>query len=389
MIAWAGALRFEAGLVDGLDAPARALAARPRRREGAARRRGQGVNDRRRRRRRRGTALAAGRRRRGERLDLGARARGRRGDQARPRTALSCRGLKLEPGDPRDRRSRRDWPVRRLPRRHPGQHLRAVAAGLPARGGRWCSAPRGSRRQRAADARGRRRGAAGPRRSRCFPGRPSRMVAAGLPTAVTLAAGDRALGERLIARLARPAFRPYYSDDIAGAEVGGAVKNVLAIACGVVEGRGLGQNARAALISRGFAEMTRFGLAKARAPRRWPAWPASATSCSPARRPARAISASARASARARPGRPARRPAHRRRGRLHRAGAEARRRGARRRHADRRRGLRALLAGQASVDEVVDRPSSRPSAARPRAADWRPVRCAQKSQQIPLFSQSP
>jgi glycerol-3-phosphate dehydrogenase (NAD(P)+) len=91
-------------------------------------------------------------------------------------------------------------------------------------------------------------------------------VAAGLPTAVTLAAEDRALGERLIARIARPAFRPYYSDDVAGAEVGGAVKNVLAIACGVVDGKGLGQNARAALISRGFAEMTRFGLAKSARP---------------------------------------------------------------------------------------------------------------------------
>jgi glycerol-3-phosphate dehydrogenase (NAD(P)+) len=87
-------------------------------------------------------------------------------------------------------------------------------------------------------------------------------VAAGLPTAVTLAVEDRALGERLVARIARPAFRPYLSDDIAGAEIGGAVKNVLAIACGVVEGRRLGLNARAALISRGFAEMTRFGLAK-------------------------------------------------------------------------------------------------------------------------------
>ncbi len=91
-------------------------------------------------------------------------------------------------------------------------------------------------------------------------------VAAGLPTAVTLAAEDRALGERLIARIARPSFRPYLSDDIAGAEVGGAVKNVLAIACGVVEGRRLGQNARAALISRGFAEMTRFGLARGARP---------------------------------------------------------------------------------------------------------------------------
>ena len=87
-------------------------------------------------------------------------------------------------------------------------------------------------------------------------------VAAGLPTAVTLAVEDRALGERLMARIARPFFRPYLSDDVAGAEVGGAVKNVLAIACGVVEGRKLGLNARAALISRGFAEMTRFGLAK-------------------------------------------------------------------------------------------------------------------------------
>lgn len=87
-------------------------------------------------------------------------------------------------------------------------------------------------------------------------------VAAGLPAAVTLAIEDQALGAALVARLARPAFRPYLSDDIAGAEVGGAVKNVLAIACGVVDGRKLGLNARAALISRGFAEMTRFGLAK-------------------------------------------------------------------------------------------------------------------------------
>lgn len=87
-------------------------------------------------------------------------------------------------------------------------------------------------------------------------------VAAGLPTAVTLAAADQALGQALAQRLAAPHFRPYLSDDVIGAEVGGAVKNVLAIACGVVEGRLLGQNARAALISRGFAEMTRFGLAK-------------------------------------------------------------------------------------------------------------------------------
>jgi glycerol-3-phosphate dehydrogenase (NAD(P)+) len=87
-------------------------------------------------------------------------------------------------------------------------------------------------------------------------------VAAGQPTAVTLACADEALGTALVERLARPAFRPYASTDVIGAEIGGAVKNVLAIACGVVEGAGLGQNARAALIARGFAEMTRFGLAK-------------------------------------------------------------------------------------------------------------------------------
>jgi len=86
-------------------------------------------------------------------------------------------------------------------------------------------------------------------------------VARGLPTAVTLAAEDPALAEQLRERLGSPAFRIYVSDDVAGAEIGGAVKNVLAIACGVVEGKGLGQNARAALIGRGFAEMTRFGLA--------------------------------------------------------------------------------------------------------------------------------
>jgi glycerol-3-phosphate dehydrogenase (NAD(P)+) len=87
-------------------------------------------------------------------------------------------------------------------------------------------------------------------------------VAAGLPAAVTLAVEDEAVGEGLRARLARPWFRPYLSSDVIGAEIGGAVKNVLAIACGVVEGRRLGLNARAALISRGFAEMTRFGLAR-------------------------------------------------------------------------------------------------------------------------------
>jgi glycerol-3-phosphate dehydrogenase (NAD(P)+) len=86
-------------------------------------------------------------------------------------------------------------------------------------------------------------------------------VARGQPTAVTLACENRAQWERIAPQIARPAFRPYFTTDITGAEIGGAVKNVLAIACGVVEGLGLGQNARAALIARGFAEMTRFGLA--------------------------------------------------------------------------------------------------------------------------------
>lgn len=87
-------------------------------------------------------------------------------------------------------------------------------------------------------------------------------VAAGLPTAITLACGGgRTQWDRLSPAIARPSFRPYYSDDVAGAEVGGSVKNVLAIACGVVEGLGLGQNARNALVARGFAEMGRFGEA--------------------------------------------------------------------------------------------------------------------------------
>ena len=88
-------------------------------------------------------------------------------------------------------------------------------------------------------------------------------VAAGLPTAVTLAcSGGEEQWARLAPLIARPTLRPYYTDDVTGAEIGGAVKNVLAIACGVVEGLGLGQNARAALIARGYAEMVRFGLAK-------------------------------------------------------------------------------------------------------------------------------
>ena len=86
-------------------------------------------------------------------------------------------------------------------------------------------------------------------------------VAQGLPTAVTLACADQALGAKLAALFARASFRPYLGGDIIGVELGGAVKNVLAIAAGIVAGRSLGESARAALIARGLAEMTRFGTA--------------------------------------------------------------------------------------------------------------------------------
>ncbi|OQW46562.1 MAG: glycerol-3-phosphate dehydrogenase [Proteobacteria bacterium SG_bin6] len=90
----------------------------------------------------------------------------------------------------------------------------------------------------------------------------AREVAAGKPTALTLACADPNLRTALVARLAGDALRLYGSSDVIGAEIGGAVKNVLAIACGVVAGAGLGENARAATIARGFAEMVRFGLAR-------------------------------------------------------------------------------------------------------------------------------
>jgi glycerol-3-phosphate dehydrogenase (NAD(P)+) len=86
-------------------------------------------------------------------------------------------------------------------------------------------------------------------------------VAIGLPTAVTLACADPVLGAKLVELIGISTFRPYLADDLVGAEIGGAVKNVLAIACGMAEGQGLGESARAALITRGFAEMTRLGVA--------------------------------------------------------------------------------------------------------------------------------
>ncbi len=86
-------------------------------------------------------------------------------------------------------------------------------------------------------------------------------VARGMPTAVTLAAADGKLAEKLAQAVGSASFRPYHSSDIRGVEIGGAAKNVLAIAAGVVTGRNLGASASAALTTRGFAELMRFGKA--------------------------------------------------------------------------------------------------------------------------------
>ena len=86
-------------------------------------------------------------------------------------------------------------------------------------------------------------------------------VARGKPTAVTLAAADGKIAQALAQAIASASFRPYHSTDVRGVEIGGAAKNVLAIAAGIVTGRGLGASAAAALTTRGFAELMRFGKA--------------------------------------------------------------------------------------------------------------------------------
>jgi glycerol-3-phosphate dehydrogenase (NAD(P)+) len=93
----------------------------------------------------------------------------------------------------------------------------------------------------------------------------ARDVAKGLPTAVTIAARTE-IASRLALTLGRPSFRPYVSEDLTGVALGGAAKNVYAIACGMVEGLGLGESARAATMSRGFAELLRLGMALAARP---------------------------------------------------------------------------------------------------------------------------
>src|SRR5471030_3233124 len=86
-------------------------------------------------------------------------------------------------------------------------------------------------------------------------------VARGLPTAVTLAATDAKLAGALAQSMASASFRPYHTTDVRGVEIGGAIKNVLAIASGIVTGLGLGASASAALTTRGFAELVRLGKA--------------------------------------------------------------------------------------------------------------------------------
>ena len=191
-----------------------------------------------------GTALAQVAAAEGEEVLLWAReARSRRGGQRRARKQRSssrawrCATSIRATGDLGGARR-----LRRLSRRHArAAFARRCSAGFAARASRSSCAPRASRT---------RTGLLMHEVARQLqPASPiavlsgptfAHEVAAGLPTAVTLAVEDRALGERLVARIARPSFRPYLSDDVAGAEVGGAVKNVLAIACGVVEGAGSG-----------------------------------------------------------------------------------------------------------------------------------------------------
>ncbi|MCX8255105.1 Glycerol-3-phosphate dehydrogenase [NAD(P)+] [Beijerinckiaceae bacterium RH AL1] len=91
-------------------------------------------------------------------------------------------------------------------------------------------------------------------------------VARGKPTAVTLAAQDTARAKMLAMALAAPWFRLYHSSDLRGVEIGGATKNVLAIACGIAAGKAFGASAGAALIARGFAELSRFGMANGARP---------------------------------------------------------------------------------------------------------------------------
>ena len=208
-----------------------------------------------------GTALAIQAARAGNSVTLvGARSGPRRGDRRQPGEPAPARRAPARPDRgvvriARRGRSRRCW---RCPR-----STCAACWGASRPGSRhWWSAPR---------AWSRRRCACRWRSSRELrPGTPAAVltgpnfaheIAAGLPAAAVVAAGDAGLREAVAALLGTPSFRLYGNDDPIGAQVGGAAKNVIAIAAGAVIGAGLGENARAALITRGLAELARLAVA--------------------------------------------------------------------------------------------------------------------------------
>jgi len=141
----------------------------------------------------------------------------------------------------------------------PAQTVRGFVAGLPKSGAPLVLCAKGIEKQ-SGKLLGEVLAEAAPNAPRAILSGPSfaREVAMGLPTAITIAA-ENGLAARLQASLSTPVFRPYASDDLVGVALGGAAKNVYAIACGVVEGLGLGENARAALLARSFAELARLG----------------------------------------------------------------------------------------------------------------------------------
>ena len=117
----------------------------------------------------------------------------------------------------------------------------------------------------------------------CCPARASRAeVARGLPTAVLAASAEETAAAAVQEHFRGPGLRLYANDDVAGVEIGGALKNVIAIAAGVVEGLRLGHNALAALITRGLAEISRWRAPRVAIGRRSPGSADSGTWCSPA-----------------------------------------------------------------------------------------------------------
>ena len=121
----------------------------------------------------------------------------------------------------------------------------------------------------------------------------AKEVAKGDPTAITIASSDRELAAIVQSEFSDPRFRVYTNDDVVGVELGGALKNIIAIAAGVLSGLDLGHNTVAALITRGLAEMTRLVVACGGRPKPWPDWPGLAIWCSPAPAGCRATAASA------------------------------------------------------------------------------------------------